>query len=218
MEVFEYVALILTSSPEDSATQPSTSQLTGRVRAGRAAKGIILAGGSVTARTLLLDKFETHARSCGILTLRADASHDTSLPALLIPGIGAALAQLRPDDSDTGAARLATKVLGGFACGLRAKYSDIVTEVSFDTIPGLADNGDLDADLPILMQVVGHAVQEGKTALVLLIDELHVLGDDQLDSLISATHHCAQRALPVLLAGSGPQELPGRMGLIRSYA
>jgi len=189
-----------------------------RVRAGRPAKGIILAGGAVPARTRLLDKFERHARSCGLLTFRADAIHDASLPALLVSGIGGTLARLRPDDFETGAVRLATNVLGGFACSMRAKYPDIVTQSSFDPVPGLADNGDLDADLPILMQVVGHAVKEGGTALALIIDELHRLTHDQLGSLISATHHCAQRALPVLLTGGGPQVVPGRMGKIRSYS
>ena len=84
--------------------------------------------------------------------------------------------------------------------------------------PGVADTGDLDADLISLFQAVGEAARERKTVLVLFIDELQYVAEPQLAALITALHRCAQLQLPVTLVGAGLPQLVGQMGKARSYA
>ncbi len=98
------------------------------------------------------------------------------------------------------------------------KYGDI--EVGFDFQPeaGLADNGDLEQDLAVLLETVGAAAREAKTAAVLFVDELQYVPEEQLAALITGLHRCAQRSLPIGLLGAGLPQLRGRMGKAKSYA
>lgn len=110
------------------------------------------------------------------------------------------------------------RALVGFAKSLKVKYQDI--EVGFDVAPeaGLADNGDLEHDLPVLLEAVGEAAKGAGTALILFVDELQYVPEEQLAILISALHRCAQRNLPIALLGAGLPQLRGRMGDAKSYA
>jgi hypothetical protein len=74
--------------------------------------------------------------------------------------------------------------------------------VDLDPEPGLADNGDLEHDLQILLEAVGAAEKKAGTALVLFIDELQYVEEEQLAALITALHRAAQRRMPVVLMGA----------------
>ena len=52
----------------------------------------------------------------------------------------------------------------------------------------LADNGDLEQDLPALLETVGLAAQAAGTAAVLFLDELQYVPEAQLAALITALH------------------------------
>lgn len=98
------------------------------------------------------------------------------------------------------------------------KYADIEVGIDFDPEPGLADNGDLEHDLQALLEVAGRAAQAADTALVMFVDELQYVEEEQLASLITALHRCAQQKVPVMLVGAGLPQLPGQMGRAKSYA
>ena len=83
---------------------------------------------------------------------------------------------------------------------------------------GLADNGDLEADLQDLFEVVGVAAKADNSCVALFIDELQYVQEDQLAALITALHRTAQRQLPVTMVGAGLLQLRGRMGNAKSYA
>jgi hypothetical protein len=93
-------------------------------------------------------------------------------------------------------------------------------EFSFDLGKdvGVADTGDLDNDLSELLQAVGLAAKDKKTAVVLFIDELQYVPEAQLAALISALHHCSQKRLPVTVVGAGLPQLVGNIGKAKSYA
>ena len=70
----------------------------------------------------------------------------------------------------------------------------------------------------MLLETVGAAAKAADTALVLFIDELQYVQEDQLASLVTALHRCAQQQVPVALLGAGLPQLPGQMGNAKSYA
>ena len=91
-------------------------------------------------------------------------------------------------------------------------------EFDFDPEPGLADNGDLEADLQDLFEVVGVAAKADNSCVALFIDELQYVQEDQLAALITALHRTAQRQLPVTMVGAGLPQLRGAMGNAKSYS
>jgi hypothetical protein len=110
------------------------------------------------------------------------------------------------------------KALAGFASKLKLTYNDI--EVGFDYAPepGLADNGDLEGDLSMLLEQVGLAAKAASTVVAIYIDELQYVAEPQLAALISALHRCSQKQLPLAVIGAGLPQLRGKMGEAKSYA
>ncbi|MCC7232493.1 MAG: ATP-binding protein [Bacteroidia bacterium] len=189
-----------------------------RKRKGLNAKSILIVGLRGVGKTVLLDLIRDDAENSGVHTIRIEAPEKRSLPALIAPQLRKELLRLSLIENAKTNARRALKALAGFAKSLKVKYNDI--EIGFDEEPepGLANNGDLEHDLPELLEVVGQAAQKADTALVLLIDELQYVEEDQLAALITALHRCAQRNLPVTLVGAGLPQLRGQMGNAKSYA
>lgn len=169
-------------------------------------------------KTVLLERMRQDAEAEGIHTLRLEAPEHRSLPALLAPQLRLALLRLSRTEQAQVLARRGLSALAGFARALKVKYRDI--EVGFDAEPqpGLADNGDLELDLAMLLEEVGRAAREAGTALVMFVDELQYVAEEQLAALISALHRCSQLALPISLVGAGLPQLRGRAGKAKSYA
>ncbi|TLX22970.1 ATP-binding protein [Thermomonas fusca] len=189
-----------------------------RIRAGRPAKSVLMIGLRGVGKTVLLDRMRDAAEAAGIHTLRMEAPEGRSLPAILAPQLRQALLRLSRSEQAQALGRRALRALAGFARSLKVKYADIEVGIDFDPEPGLADNGDLEHDLQALLEAAGRAAQAGGTALLLFIDELQYVEEEQLASLITALHRCAQQQVPVMLVGAGLPQLPGQMGRAKSYA
>ncbi len=169
-------------------------------------------------KTVLLDQIRKDAESYGIYAVRIEAPENKSLPALLAPQIRQALLRLSHVESAKHTAQRALRALAGFAKALKVTYKDIEVGLDFGPEPGLADNGDLEFDLAALLEQVGIAARDGKTAVVAFIDELQYVKENQLGALISALHRCAQNTLPVTVVGAGLPQLRGMAGKAKSYA
>jgi hypothetical protein len=191
---------------------------TQRIRAGRQAKSVLMIGLRGVGKTVLLDRMRDDAEAAGLHTLRIEAPEGRSLPAILAPQLRQALLRLSRSEQARDLGRRALRALAGFAKSLKLKYSDIEVGIDFEPEPGLADNGDLEHDLQALLEAAGRAAQAAGTALVLFIDELQYVEEEQLASLITALHRCAQSQVPVMLVGAGLPQLPGQMGRAKSYA
>ena len=189
-----------------------------RIRAGRAARSLILHGLRGVGKTVLLNRIETDAEARGFSCVKVEAHEDRSLPALLTPVLRVAL--LRLDRGKRMRANLARagRALAGFAKALKVKYRDIEVSTDFEPERGLADSGDLDTDLTDLLASVGTAAREYRTGIALFIDELQYVHDDQLASLIRALHSASQRQLPMTMLAAGLPQLIGQMGRAKSYA
>lgn len=189
-----------------------------RVRAGRPAKSVLMVGLRGVGKTVLLEKLREEAERAGMQTLRIEAPENRSLPAILAPQLRQAILRLARDERAKNLAQRALRGLAGFAKALKVKYGDIEVGFDFEPEPGLADNGDLEHDLQALLEVTGEAAKTAGTVLALFVDELQYVEEEQLASLITSLHRTAQRQLPVVLAGAGLPQLPGRMGRAKSYA
>ena len=137
---------------------------------------------------------------------------------LLAPQLRRVLLRLSNREAARQLAQRALRGLVGFVGALKVKYQDIEVALDFDPEPGLADNGDLEADLPDLLEVVGAAAKADGTCLALFIDEIQYVKEDELAALIAALHRTSQRQLPVIMVGAGLPQVRGRMGRAKSYA
>lgn len=189
-----------------------------RIRLGNPAKSALMVGLRGVGKTVLLDQIRNDTEAAGIHTVRIEAPEGRSLPAILAPQLRLALLRLSRVDKAKDLATRALRGLAGFAKALKVKFSDIEVGFDFDPEPGLADNGDLELDLAMLLEAVGRAAKQAETALVIFIDELQYVEEAELAALITALHRCAQQKLPVCVVGAGLPQLRGRAGNAKSYA
>ena len=188
-----------------------------RIRAGRAARSTILYGLRGVGKTVLLSTIRLAAEAEGMVVVTIEAPESRSLPGVLVPALRASLLRLDRVKQAGEGVRRALRALAGFA-KLKVKYNDLEFGLDFDPEPGLADSGDLDADLADLIQAIGEAAKERGTALVIAIDELQYVPEEQLAALIIALHRASQRQLPVTMVAAGLPQLLGQMGRAKSYA
>ena len=188
-----------------------------RIRKGRPSKSIVMVGLRGVGKTVLLDKIGEDAEANGVLTLRIEAPENRSLPSMIVPQLRFALIKLSNREAARELAQRALRALAGFTSALKVKYQDIEVGLDFDPEPGLADNGDLEADLQALFEVVGVAAKADNSCVALFIDELQYVKKEQLAALITALHRVAQRGLPLTMVGAGLPQLRGAMGNAKSY-
>jgi len=189
-----------------------------RTRRGLAAKCVVMTGLRGVGKTVLLDRVRLDAEDSGIQTLRVEAPEDRSLPAILLPELRQGLLRLSRSQKAKALAERALRALASFAKVMKVKYDDIEVGLDFEPEAGLADNGDLEQDLQMLMEAVGQAAAKAETAAVLFIDEVQYVREKELAALITTLHRMAQRNLPVLMVGAGLPQIPGQMGNAKSYA
>ena len=136
---------------------------------------------------------------------------------MLVPALRASLLRLDRIKRATAGVSRALRALAGFA-KLKVRFADLDIALDVEPEPGLADLGDLDADLTDLLVAVGEAARERNTVVVLAIDELQYVPEAQLAALIAALHRASQRQLPITMIGAGLPQLLGQMGDAKSYA
>ncbi|MFD1610300.1 AAA family ATPase [Sphingomonas tabacisoli] len=188
-----------------------------RIRAGRAARSTILYGLRGVGKTVLLATMRDAAEAEGMAVVNIEAPENRSLPGILVPALRAALLRLNRLKQATAGVTRALKALAGFA-KLKVRFEDLEVALDFEPEPGLADSGDLEADLADLIVAVGEAAREREIAVVLVIDELQYVPEEQLAALISALHRASQKRLPVTMLAAGLPQLLGQMGRAKSYA
>lgn len=189
-----------------------------RLRLGNPAKSVLMVGLRGVGKTVLLDRMRDDAEATGIHSIRMEAPEGRSLPALLAPQLRQALLRLSRVERARDVAQRGLRALAGFAKALKLKYDDIEVGFDFEAEAGLADNGDLEQDLPVLLDAAGLAASRAETALILFVDELQYVEEKQLEALITSLHRCSQQGRPISVVGAGLPQLRGRMGKAKSYA
>jgi hypothetical protein len=189
-----------------------------RLQQGRHVKSFMLTGLRGVGKTVLLNRFHQMALERGLSSHMIEAPEHKPLPQLLLPALRGGLLKLHRTAGMTQAANRAMRVMAGFAKALKVKTEGV--EFTLDLAPeaGVADSGDLDQDLPDLLEAVAEAAKERSTGLVLLIDELQYVAEAELGALIMGVHRISQKQLPLVLLAAGLPQLVGNMGRSKSYA
>jgi hypothetical protein len=188
-----------------------------RIRNGRHAQSVILLGLRGVGKTVLLNAMRRAAEGEGIVCVPIEAPEGQSLPAMLVPALRTALLKL---DRGQAAMTLAKRGLGALALFVKAfklSYGELEASLDLGEV-GVADNGDLEADLIDLLDLAGAAAAERDTALVLFVDELQYVAERELAALITALHRARQNDRPITLVAAGLPQLAGQMGKAKSYA
>lgn len=190
----------------------------GRVRRGRSCKSVMIVGLRGVGKTVLLNRIQATADEEGYVAELLEAPENKSLAALLVPAIRSMILRLDRGDRLNAAAKKAFRVLRGFASAVRIKYSDIEISLDGEAEPGVADSGDLEADVPELLVSLAEAARERGVAAALIMDELQYLDETEMSALIVGMHKVSQKQLPLVLFGAGLPQLVGLTGRSKSYA
>ena len=189
-----------------------------RIGSGRPAQSLILVGLRGVGKTVLLNRLSDIAEDNHFRTAMVEAHEGKRLPSLIVPPLRSMLLSLSLIEGAKDKARRGLRALKGFLNGLNVSISDFDIELSIDSEPGLADSGNLEADLPDLMVAVAEAAKAAGRSICVFIDELQYLSPTEFSALIMAVHRINQRSLPFMLVGAGLPQILGLAGNSKSYA
>ncbi|MFO0961700.1 MAG: ATP-binding protein [Phycisphaerales bacterium] len=187
-----------------------------RALLGKASRSQMLLGLRGVGKTVLLSKIEEMAQSAGHVTSSIEAPEGKSLGELLVPRVNQALRKLSASENAKAKAHQALQALRSFAAAFKVSYGE--ASISVDAEAGVADSGDIEADLSELFVRVGEAAKAAGKAWTLLIDEVQYLCSADLAAIIVALHKVNQKDLPVLFFGAGLPQVAALSGDAKSYA
>lgn len=190
----------------------------GRMKAGRSERSLLLIGLRGVGKTVLLNKIRELAEQSGYRAVFIEAHESKPLGALLLPPLRQLLIALDRMAVISEKAKRGLRVLKSFFNGVKLKYQDVEIGIDIDAEPGVADSGDLEADLSAVFLALGEAAADRGTAIALIVDEMQYLDEEELSALIMAMHQLSQRQLPVVLIGAGLPQLVALAGRAKSYA
>lgn len=189
-----------------------------RVQQGRAEKSLLLTGLRGVGKTVLLNRMMDLAEEADYRTIFIEAHEDKSLAVLLAPHLRALLHKLDRMEGAKSQIRRGLAVLKSFIRSVKLTVDEMPIGLDIEPEAGTADSGDLEIDLPDLLEVVAKAAKERGVEVALLIDELQYFNEKELSALIMAMHRMQQRQLPLVLVAAGLPILPRLAGNSKSYA
>lgn len=189
-----------------------------RIKQGRPAKSFMLVGLRGVGKTVLLNKIQEIAEGSGFIAAMVETPENKSLPEVLLPCLRRILLQLDTKERVNEVVKRGLMVLKGFAKALKVSVGEVEFGLTIEPAHGIADSGDLDADLPDLFEALGQAAKSKGTAVALIIDEVQYIAEAEFGALIMAMHRLSQRQLPIVIVGAGLPQLVGLAGKSKSYA
>ena len=189
-----------------------------RLQLGRSEKSFLLVGLRGVGKTILLNKMDGIVQASGNRSIFIEAHENKDFINTLVPHLRRILFDFDRSGGTSRKVKQAFRVLKSFLASVKVRYEDFEFSLDIDPEKGVADSGDLEIDLPLLLEAIGEAAQDRKTAVSLVIDELQYLSEIELSALIMAIHRMAQKQLPVLMIGAGLPQLTGLVGRSKSYA
>lgn len=187
-----------------------------RTSEGRAVQFPILVGLRGVGKTVLLNRAREMAEALHFLVVDVEAHEGKALAELLLPGFRRCLFALNTLDAARDKARRGLRVLKSFLSGLKINVAGV--EIGLDAELGVADSGDLEADLPELILALGEAAKAANRPVAIIIDELQYLSTIEFSALIMGMHKINQRQLPLVMIGAGLPQILGLAGNSKSYA
>ncbi len=177
---------------------------------------MLLTGLRGVGKTVLLNTIEQEAKVQGYLTVNFEVNENQSLGLKLIPALRNLLFELDRKEGGKDLIKRGLMILRNFIGSIKMNYGDFGIEL--DPLPGIADSGNLEIDLPALFLAVAEAARVKNTGIALFIDEIQLLHHEELAGLIMAMHKLQQKQAPFVLIGAGLPTLPRLAGDAKSYA
>jgi len=207
--------------PELAGRQPILDKakiMLERLKAGRSEKSFLLVGLRGVGKTVLLSEIAHLAESLGYKAIFIEAHEKKTLTALLLPSLRDLLFQLDRMRNIGQKVKRAFRVFKSFLNSVKIKFENIEITLDVDPETGTADSGDLESDLPALLEIIAEAALDCHVAIVIIIDELQYLSENELSALIMAIHRVIQKKLPIAFVGAGLPLLVGLTGKSKSYS
>lgn len=189
-----------------------------RIAAKRFGRSLILTGLRGVGKTVLLNRMRQDADVAHLITVRFEVPEGRSLPSLLAPALKTAILKLSCGKAATDFAVRGLRALATFVNAMKLNYHDVEIGLDIEPNQSFLAVADLDENLSLLFQTVGAAAKEKGAAVVLFIDELQVLDEKQLASLIMAFHVASQDLLPITMVAAGLPHISAKMGQAKTYA
>lgn len=188
-----------------------------RLLAGYTEQSMLITGLRGVGKTVLLNQFESQARSHNWVTVEAEITKNESFATRMVHHARRTLLQLDLRERWGQRARRAAAALRSFELTVNPD-GKLTLGWGIEPEAGLADSGQLTDDLTDLFVAIGEAAADAGRGVVFLFDEIHFLSLGELEALIAALHKTVQRNLPITLVGAGLPQLPQLAGEAKSYA
>lgn len=190
--------------------------LIARILKGKAEQSLLLTGLRGVGKTVLLNKMEHMAGEAGYRTILFEAQEKRTLSEILIPKLKNVLYDLDRIAKGGRMVKQALVALRNFVGSVKLSYDGFGLEL--EPLPGIADSGDIELDMPELFLAVAEAAREKEAGVALMIDEIQNVTSQEWGALIMSMHKLQQRQAPMLLIGAGLPTLPRVTGEVKSYA
>ena len=187
-----------------------------RLHEGKHARSQILYGLRGVGKTVLLDEFDLLARERGWVTSLIECNEGDELGPLIAKLCHRALRQLSRGKRMNDALTKAAGALKAFVWTLDPESGRLQFKIDIEAAKGVADSGDLEADIVELLTAVGRAAVSESSGALFLIDETQVLQKADLSLLMAALQKITREQLPVMVVAAGLPQLP--LTLIKSKA
>ncbi|WP_411833113.1 AAA family ATPase [Pseudoxanthomonas mexicana] len=189
-----------------------------RTKRGRHSKSLMVLGLRGVGKTVLLNEIAKQANSRGYLTEMIEARDGDDLRQMLQQAMRRILLALDRSEQTVEAVKKGLRVLRSFLGNVTVSAGGVDITLGVDPEVGLADSGQLEADVADLILATARAAQAVQKPVALLIDELQYVSKTELAALIRAMHAVNQAGLPFILFGAGLPQLAGQSGDAKSYA
>jgi hypothetical protein len=154
----------------------------------------------------------------GYAVVFVEAHEGKSLTELIVPPLRELLYSLSTTEKARNLASYGLKVLKSFVSSLSVTIEGVTFGLGVEPETGVADSGDLEADLPRLFEIIGEAAAAADRPILLLIDEIQYLESVEFSALIMAMHRINQRQMPLAMIAAGLPQTLALAGNSKSYA
>ena len=192
--------------------------LIGRTKAGKPTQGIILVGLRGVGKTVLLSEIRKLAEADEYAVVFIEAREGEKFAEMIVPPLREILYGLSSVDKARNLAARGLRVLKSFVSSLSVTIEGVTFGLGVEPETGVADSGDLQSDLPRLLEVVGEAATAAARSVILLVDEIQYLHPAEFSALIMAVHRVNQRQMPIAMVAAGLPQTLGLAGNSKSYA
>lgn len=188
-----------------------------RAAGGKAPRSLVLYGLRGVGKTVLVTDMAGEAERAGWVVAQVEAASGAPLRSTLSATLQTHVARIARRKRKQPLLR-ALKTALSFSARVDADGSTSFGLKLDDIEAELADSGNIELDLAIVVDGIVDAVQDDGLGLTILIDEAQDLSNDELVAICTVAHRASQRQTPLLFVLAGLPSLPTRLAEAKSYS